>query len=506
MKAIRIHFTLFILIFCVDLSSSQSPTFVNNYSVLLTTLEGKNLVEFDDGSVLMGDFGTLLYIDSVGALKLGMDLLGIGLPFNNTFSIYSIVPVNPNKFVFTGNKSFIVSDSSFNLSVINRITTINGGTVSIYDSFLNNDSTITTSGLLDGANGNSYPFHAIIDTSGNILTYKSYASNGPIDYQNQMVKTTDGGALMAYTRGIFNNPPALDAEVILIKVDSMGNLLWSKLITSPTGRLYALSLKTITNGGYILSGENGLHKYLLKIDDFGNVVWSKSYEFGIGGSMISVNVTSDGGFVATGFSNISSNFEPDIYKLDSLGNVLWAKSIAPNSGIIGIYIKESKDGGFLIRGPGSANNLIVIKTDSSGEVNNCTGVLLNPNVTNLSLNAQSIFVYDTIIPINSTLENPNFPISGQMIEICGPQGDQQINTSLIDIYPSPTSHILLIKFPVVYKRIDLIIRDMNGRIVETIYDIKDNQFSIDVENYKCGLYSIQILQPNGSVIERFIKM
>ena len=90
-----------------------------------------------------------------------------------------------------------------------------------------------------------------------------------------MQETTDGGYIIA--------------DSALIKLDSNGDMLWSKPYRDGAG---GYSLQQTTDGGYIVTGTTPSAVYLHKTDSNGDTLWTNSYSGGAWGC--TVEQTSDG--------------------------------------------------------------------------------------------------------------------------------------------------------------------------------------------------------------------
>jgi len=112
----------------------------------------------------------------------------------------------------------------------------------------------------------------ITDSSGNQLSFSTYSHQGHV---NSIYETNDGGFILA---GFTDQTSDGNSDVLLIKLDSNGNELWSKTY----GGEYddsAMNVKQTSDGGYIVVGyysEAGdvspiANFYVLRTDYDGNV-------------------------------------------------------------------------------------------------------------------------------------------------------------------------------------------------------------------------------------------
>ena len=153
------------------------------------------------------------------------------------------------------------------------------------------------------------------DSSGNLIWSKNYGGSG-IEIGRDVILTTDGGFLITGSTESFG---AGDVDVYVIKTDSLGNVLWSKTFGG-AGSDFGASAQQTTDGSYLICGGSesftGICSvYLNKIDSTGNLMWSKNYGYANFYSGFDAQQTSDNGFIM-----VSTQAGFYLIKTDSLGN------------------------------------------------------------------------------------------------------------------------------------------------------------------------------------------
>jgi len=215
------------------------------------------------------------------------------------------------------------------------------------------------------------------DPSGNLTWTKTFG--GPNDdFGYSVLLTSDGGYIISGATYSFG---AGSADVYIIKTDNLGDTLWTKTFGGglPDISYASEGIYPTSDKGYIICGETqsfgaGFNDiYLVKIDSLGNLIWSKA----IGGIQddwaYSVHQVSDGGFIIAGTTSSFGYTYSNAYfiKTDSSGNLLWSKAFGGSNYDEAGSFCETPDGGFLITGlthsfGAGSEDLYLIKTDSNG--------------------------------------------------------------------------------------------------------------------------------------------
>jgi hypothetical protein len=211
--------------------------------------------------------------------------------------------------------------------------------------------------------------------AGNIIWTKTYGGADD-DVGHSIIATTDGNFVIAGRSSSFH--PA-NSEAYLMKVDPLGNTLWTQYYGGPQYET-AHSVQQCLDGGYIFCGQTYSYGqgagdiYMVKTDSYGNAVWSQTF----GGTGIDdgnwILQNTDGTYIIcaeTSSTGQQKDYDVQVIKTDAGGNSIWSKLYGGSDKDISHMMQLTSDGGYVIaaisRSFGWVNpDMWIVKIDVAG--------------------------------------------------------------------------------------------------------------------------------------------
>lgn len=346
---------------------------------------------------------------------------------------------------------------------------------------------------------------------------------GAQDDEGYSIKlTSDGGYIVG---GVTSSSGAGSRDLLMIKTDSDGNLVWQKTHggMSSDGAWY---IQTTSDGGYILAGWTFSYgpgfvgnAWLVKTDSLGNQQWNKFF----GGSDVDrgycVQQTTDGGYVLTGYTASSGAGLDDmlLVKTDSLGNQQWLKTFGGTGRDYGQSVQQTLDGGYIVVGytlsyGAGGDDLWLVKADlngnqewyityggSSSDVGYCIskttdgGYIITGHTLSFGAGVHDVWLIKTAPLITSLNES-----------------DLAVNKFyLYQNYPNPFNPSTKINYSIDQDSfVQLKVYDLMGRQVQVLVDeFKSAGFytvAFNGENLAAGIYFYQLSAENFTTTKKLI--
>ncbi len=232
------------------------------------------------------------------------------------------------------------------------------------------DSNYALTGYIVRQDGSDDVLLMKVDRQGAILWQKTYAFGGVND-GCYLLETADNGFMIIALTMNFS------FGLRLIHADSNGNLLWSKTYFASDGDYWPEAAALTSDGGVgIIMGKDsnqsdGRRMSLMRVDATGDSLWSRTLDFALGSVRDiprDILAAPDDGFILLGTTVIGQGTNTMnnmlISKTSADGNPDWVKTYD------NIYftedIKVTPDSGFIVTGRGS-NDVRIMKTFANGD-------------------------------------------------------------------------------------------------------------------------------------------
>lgn len=215
-----------------------------------------------------------------------------------------------------------------------------------------------------------------IDDSGNVLWKKRYTITG--SEVAHCIRSVPGGFLL-----ICETDNGTDYDFAVIRLDLNGDVLWNH--TYGTNEFdIPIHAERTSDGGYLIGGNSRVGNYyssvyLVKIDSIGNFLWSKKYNTSPAFSKCSLSrvlETQDHGFIIAGATNADNLVINDalLIRTDSVGNMRWIYTYGEQGDDHAFDMKILQDGTYLFCGSTSSvditglNDMMLMQVDTSGNL------------------------------------------------------------------------------------------------------------------------------------------
>jgi len=210
-----------------------------------------------------------------------------------------------------------------------------------------------------------------LNSKGEAEWQKTFGGKGD-DEANSIQQTTDGGYIVAGWTKSFGS--GLE-DIYILKLNSKGEVEWQKTFGGWNDDA-ANSIQQTTDGGYIVAGVTGSFgfgeqdAYILKLNLKGEAEWQKTFGGKGDDEAKSIQQTKDGGYIVAGWTkSFGSAWWKDVYilKLNSKGEVEWQKTFGGEYDDLANSIQQTTDGGYIVSGYNSGN-VYILKLNAKGDL------------------------------------------------------------------------------------------------------------------------------------------
>jgi len=226
-----------------------------------------------------------------------------------------------------------------------------------------------------GAGGRDVYFFKI-NLNGNVMWDHTYGGQADDEGINVIVDPNGGyiisGETFSYGAG--------KGDVLLVKTDTAGKLIWSKAYGSSQNEECGYKITSARNGNLLISGYSYststlYNQLVIKVDKNGNLIWSKIYGTQYFDQADCAIELPDKSIYLTGFTYNQFNGENTmglVTKLDSNGKMLWSKMYDQNnhSSIYSAYYDPKKNiinAGMAVF-QGGTQQIGFLRLDTSGNI------------------------------------------------------------------------------------------------------------------------------------------
>ncbi len=514
----------------MSLLTAAQVTFQKSYGEFYTDY-GQAMVQTNDGGYcIVGGTGPDM-IDSTDALIIRTDIDGnqiwsARLAGTKDDFITGITTTDDGGFIIVGNTYSSPLDTAYSDIVVMKID--DGGFVYWSKIFGGPDYDEAQSVIRSGDGGyivlgSSMSYTTVtksalamkIDDSGNQVwtnTSDTYSSN----YFASGDQTHDGNYVAV--GGTFNGTGGTGFDNYISKIDTAGNIIWSRS-HGTVGSEFLYDVKATLTGSFLACGVSSTNTAgdadisVMKLNGAGDVVWNYNYgtaEYDIARSILQ---NPNGDIIVAGYSNIGTASsvinQMILLKLDSTGAIIWTQSYGDVFLTSEAYkVLEAADG-YALCGYSIAfdplGDTYLVKTDIAGN-SGCYEAPINYVRTNNTLASASGFAESVgIIDEFSLTFNP-VAFTNQFSLVCYSVGiGEDPKSNSFEVFPNPANAFIKVNVLQGSTNAKLSIRDITGRILINKDFSNQTEMLIQTDQLLSGIYLLSIESDKGLATKTFIR-
>jgi len=216
-----------------------------------------------------------------------------------------------------------------------------------------------------------------LSSAGDIEWQRTYGA-GEQEYAPSIQQTSDGGYIVA------GHTYSVGVEMWgywILKLSPEGDIGWQKTYGWSTFDK-PNSIQQTSDGGYIVIGETSSFGagssdiWILKLSSDGDIEWQKTYGGTSYDEALSIQQTNDGGYIVAGSTDSFGAGSSDVWilKLTSSGDIGWQKTYGGSGSDSASSIQQTSDGGYIVTGyiiswGAGSRDFWVLKLSSDGDIN-----------------------------------------------------------------------------------------------------------------------------------------
>lgn len=399
---------------------------------------------------------------------------------------------------------------------------------------ITHDKGYIITGYTNALFGNGYDVLLVKTDSMGVVQWSKVYGGTDWDMGNSVIEDKDHNYLVA---GESYSNSFGDADVYIIKTDSIGDTLWTKHYGG-TGTDIAYSIDTTYTSGYVVAGvtrkltDTTYDAYLLSIKKNGDTLFTKKYGDSLDDKFYCARQVDDSSFIICGYTENYGALQKDgwIIKMDTLGDTTGTKGWIQifsfsNIGNEEYYdIKRSWTNGFITIGytttwGNGGSDVYPVLTDNGGWFvygPSCGGSRYDIGYS-VNLTKDSCYIY------TGTTESYGFGLSniyfiktdktgycaGPPTHEVGINESENVSSIKINIYPNPTKDIAnIIIGETSDKKINITLYNVLGEILfQDNFNCNKNlsNYKIDLSSYPDGIYFVQLRSSLFTTTSKVVK-
>jgi hypothetical protein len=464
----------------------------------------------DNGSIICGytnSYGQGLYdcyfvkLDSIGQIEWTKTLGG-----TNDDKAYSIVQTMDGGYAFTGiTQSFGAGGNDVFIGKLSSTGSLSwtktiGGPSSDYGNSIieTSDGGLAVAGWY-GVTGVNYDAYLIkMDASGNITFSNTYGGAGE-DVAYSIFQNLDGSYILS---GYTKTYGAGLKDCYVLKITSTGSLSWSKTIGGSLDE-ESFSIIQTSDGGYALAGvtqsygSGGNDCYLVKLNSSGNLLWTKT----IGGLnsdyFKSIQQRVNNNIVACGWYGINAdNYDLYVAELDNLGSFISGKTVGSSGVETGQCFVITDDNCLITAGysdiGSGLDDMYIVQFDSSNNI--CSSCNPANSVGSFS-NGGVLSTGGAAGSAGSASSGGTLSSGGVLTLICQnivtTSVSENVSENLFSVYPNPAKSQINVKADANLLGSIYTVYDNIGKVVLS-GKINSENIVIELGNLSGGVYLLSV--------------